>query len=96
MLYADAVPVARADPGVIQRRINDEHDRPRPDARADGTDSQATLGAQSSGTTPDDVEAAAKPSPSALSQPLLAQPTPSEEPAADDAMGDSPMAQPVP
>lgn len=96
MLYADAVRAAGADPGVIQRRINDENDRPRPDAPAGGADPQATPGAQSSGTTPHVVDEASKSSPSAPSQPPLAPPSQGDEPAADVAMGDSPMDQPVP
>lgn len=45
VLYVDAVRAAGADPGVIQRRIDDEADRPLPDDRA-GVDPQATPGAQ--------------------------------------------------
>lgn len=65
VLYADAVRTAVADPGIIQRRIDDENDRPRPDAHAAAADPQATPGARSSEATPPDAEAAAKPSPSA-------------------------------
>lgn len=42
-LNAEAVRAADADPGIIQRRINDTEDRPRPEEHREG-DSQATPG----------------------------------------------------
>lgn len=84
-LYAEAVRAAGADPGVIQRRIDDEEDRPRPDEHQ-STDPQATPGAQSSATPPE-AGGAAKHSPVAPTSPPPAQP--------DEDMGDAPMADPV-
>lgn len=86
VLYAEAVRAAGADPGVIQRRLDDEEDRPRP-GDSHGEDPQATPGAQGPAPTPQSAEADAKEPQPAPSQPPLAQ--------ADEDMGESPMAQPV-